>query len=232
MTLEIPPAVSLVIPTINEENNLRTLLPELFALAPLPQVIISDGGSRDNTETVALSFGADLVRGARGRGPQLNLGAEQAKGDVIVFLHADSRLPVVSYRRFLATLNSCPELDGGAFRFSLAHSPGPWPRLYECSVRLRNCVFNLPYGDQGFFLRRHRWSEQTRFAHWPLMEDVEWWQRLSTTLNFRILPFPLITSSRRFEQRGYLRSALRNLRTMIRYKQGVSPVMLAKEYHQ
>lgn len=232
MTMESQPAVSLVIPTLNEEDNLRKLLPELLALAPPPQIIVSDGGSRDSTEAVALSLGADLVRGVRGRGPQLNLGAEQATGGVIVFLHADSRLPVASYRRFLATLRDCPELDGGAFRFSLANSPGLWPRLYEGNVRLRNRLFNLPYGDQGYFLRRSKWSDKTRFAPWPLMEDVEWWERLSNFLNLRILPLPLITSSRRFEERGYLRSALRNLRTMIRYKQGISPDLLAKEYHQ
>jgi rSAM/selenodomain-associated transferase 2 len=232
MTLESPPAVSLVIPTLNEEENLKRLLPELLALTPVPQVIVSDGGSRDSTEAVALSFNAKLVRGVRGRGPQLNLAAEQAKGEVIVFLHADSSLPKTSYHRFLQTLNHSPELDGGAFRCSLAHSTGLWPRLYEYNVRLRSSLFNLPYGDQGFFLRRSKWSDRTRFAPWPLMEDVEWWQRLSTSHNLRILPLPLITSSRRFEQRGYFRSALRNLRTMIRYKQGVSPFTLAKEYHQ
>lgn len=232
MTVDTPPAVSLVIPTLNEEENLQRLLPELLALAPVPQVIVSDGGSRDHTAELAGKLGADLVHGARGRGPQQNLGADYARGEVIVFLHADSRLPEASYLRFLHTLRHCPQMDGGAFLFSLADSPGLWPRLYEYNVQLRNRLFNLPYGDQGFFLRRHRWSEETRFAPWPLMEDVEWWQRLSGSLDLRILPLPLVTSSRRFEQRGYFRSALRNLRTMIRYKQGISPVTLAKEYHR
>jgi len=230
--METPPEATLVIPTLNEAENLERLLPELMDLAPAPQVIVSDGGSRDETAELALQYGAEVVCGARGRGPQLNLGAEQATGTTILFLHADSRLPATSYHRFLQALREYPEMDGGAFRFSLADSGGLWPRIYEGNVRLRNRLFNLPYGDQGYFLRRSRWSEQTRFAPWPLMEDVEWWQRLSRSHHLRILPWPLVTSARRFEQRGYLRSALRNLRTLIRYKQGISPRQLAKEYHQ
>ncbi len=232
MTEETPPEATLVIPTLNEVANMERLLPELLALSPVPQVIVSDGGSGDSTAEVALRFGVEVVCGARGRGPQLNLGAERARGTAILFLHADSRLPATSYHHFLQILRKCPELDGGAFRFSLADSSGLWPRIYEGNVRLRNRLFNLPYGDQGYFLRRSRWNEQSRFAPWPLMEDVEWWQRLSRSHFLRILPWPLVTSARRFEQRGYLRSALRNLRTLIRYKQGISPVQLAKEYHR
>lgn len=232
MAGEIPPEVSLVIPTLNEEQNLQRLLPELFALTPRPEIVVSDGGSNDNTAAVARQLGAHLVYGARGRGPQLNLGADSASGKVLLFLHADSRLPAESYRQFLHTLQDCPEMDGGAFRFSLADSSGFWPRLYENGVRCRNRLFHLPYGDQGFFLRRNSWNGQTRFAPWPLMEDVEWWERLRRTHCLRILPWPLVTSARRFEQRGYFRSALRNIRTLIRYKRGTPPAHLAKEYHR
>lgn len=232
MTVMDSPAVSLVIPTLNEEENLRILLPALFALTPVPQVIVSDGGSHDNTIEVARELGAEVVRGARGRGPQLNLGAEHSRGEVIVFLHADSWLVPASYRGLLHILHRCPEVDGGAFRFSLARTAGFWPRVYEVNVRLRNLILNLPYGDQGFFLRRKMWSDETRFAAWPLMEDVEWWERLRGSLTLRILPWPLVTSARRFEQRGYFRGSLRNLRTLLRYKLGSSPVKLAKDYNR
>ncbi len=224
--------LSLVIPALNEEDNLRRLLPELLAFNPCPQVIVSDGGSTDNTRDIAQELGAIVVSGSRGRGPQLNRGANHCSGKTIFFLHADSIFPEQSYQMLLHTLKNNPKLDGGALRFSLCGTKGQWPRIYESMVWLRNKVFNLPYGDQGFFLRTHHWGKSTKFADWPLMEDVEWWERMDQYFSMRILPLPLVTSARRFEQRGYFISAARNLFTMARYKLGVSPFKLAKEYNR
>lgn len=153
-------------------------------------------------------------------------------GEAILFLHADCCLPAASYHGLIEILHRWPYVDGGAFRFSLGHTAGLWARVYEFNVGLRSRIFNLPYGDQGFFIRRASWLAGHRFAPLPLMEDVEWWQRLSRELRLAILPWPLITSARRFDERGYLRSALRNLWTLTRYKLGVSPTTLAKEYHR
>jgi len=99
-------------------------------------------------------------------------------------------------------------------------------------VNLRCRLFNLHYGDQGFFIRRSNWQDGMQFSEIPLMEDVEWWERLRGKVKMKILPYPLITSARRFEQRGYLVSAIRNLSTLTRYKLGVSPLKLVKEYNR
>jgi rSAM/selenodomain-associated transferase 2 len=226
------PAVTIVIPTLNEAMNLARLLPELLALVPTPEVIVSDGGSSDSTPMVASSYAVSWIDEARGRGSQLNAGGARASGDIILFLHADSTLPQESYTQMILLLAREPELAGGAFRFSLQSTPGVWARVYEFNVKLRNTLLSLPYGDQGFFIRCAIWDQGYHFTEQPLMEDVEWWQRLYRKKVIRILPWPVITSARRFEQRGYLCSSLRNLWTLTRYKLGVSPVKLAKEYHK
>ncbi|WP_028580223.1 TIGR04283 family arsenosugar biosynthesis glycosyltransferase [Desulfogranum japonicum] len=230
--MENPAELSLIIPALNEEDTLRRLLPQLFALAPCPQVIVSDGQSKDKTASVASDLGATVVSGPPGRGAQLNRGVTQASGSTLFFLHADSFFPEHSYHMLLQTLRESPELDGGALRFSLAGTVGAWPRIYEHMVHIRNRTLQLPYGDQGFFLRTHLWEDTTQFADWPLMEDVEWWERIQRQYTMRILPWPLVTSARRFEQRGYLTSAVRNLSTMARYRWGTSPFILAKEYYK
>lgn len=232
MSMQKLPSVSVVIPTSNEAANLSRLLPELCTLVPAPQIIVSDGGSSDSTLSVARSYGITCIAAAKGRGPQLNAGGMQATGDVILFLHADSTLPPRSYLGMVQLLAREPELAGGAFRFSLHHTPGAWARIYEFNVGLRNRLLRLPYGDQGFFIRRAIWDRGYHFADQPLLEDVEWWQRLQRERAVRILPWPLITSARRFQQRGYIKSAIRNLWTLTRYKLGVSPVKLAKEYYR
>jgi len=226
------PTVSVVIPTFNEEVNLLRLLPQLLALPFVPEIIVSDGGSSDGTLRVAEMFNTKRTCLAKGRGPQLNAGAQLAENDVLLFLHADSTLPASSYLAFLEALASDPEVRGGAFRFSLSNSIGGWPRIYEFCVDLRCRLFNLPYGDQGFFIRRSNWQDGMQFSDIPLMEDVEWWERLGGKVKMKILPYPLITSARRFERRGYLVSALRNLSTLTRYKLGVSPWKLVKEYNR
>ncbi|WP_163336358.1 TIGR04283 family arsenosugar biosynthesis glycosyltransferase [Desulfopila sp. IMCC35008] len=222
--------VSVIIPTLNEETNLSRLLPQLQALTPPLEIIVSDGGSVDNSTIIAEKNGVLLCCEGRGRGAQLNAGADLATSDVLLFLHADSTLPVASYCGLLESLAAQEELRGGAFRFSLEGTPGLWPRLYEFNVQLRCRLLNLPYGDQGFFIYRSNWQQGLQFSDIPLMEDVEWWRRVNDTLKMCILPYPLITSARRFQKRGYLVSAMRNLWMLTRYQCGVSPFKLVEEY--
>jgi hypothetical protein len=91
---------------------------------------------------------------------------------------------------------------------------------------------HLPYGDQAFFIRSPLWNENTRYQDWPLMEDVEWWERMRRQYRMKILPWPVVTSARRFKKRGYAVSAFRNLATLMRYKLGASPDKLARQYNQ
>lgn len=226
------PTISVIIPTLNEERNLRRLLPQLLALSSPPEIIVSDGGSEDLTLEIAEQFGVCITSEGKGRGLQLNAGAKLASNDVLLFLHADSTLPETSYLGFLTTLSEETALNGGAFSFSLQGNKRIWSRIYEFNVMIRCKILNLPYGDQGFFIKRKDWNDGFVFSEFPLMEDVEWWERAGKVLNLKILPYPLITSTRRFENRGFLVNAVRNLWTLTRYKFGVSPEQLVKEYYK
>lgn len=221
--------MSVVIPARNEASNLRRLLPQIEALVPRPEVIVAEAGSSDDTCAVALELGAVLVSSPPGRGPQLSTGAATAQGEVFLFLHADSTLSQSSWNALQAALRD-PDLDGGAFRFSLESTSGVWPRVYEFFVGVRSRWLGLPYGDQGFFVRRAIWERVGPFPEIPLMEDVEWWTRLRSQARVKILPAPLVTSARRFQRRGWLASAMRNLSLLCAWKLGIAPERIAVWY--
>lgn len=214
--------VSVVIPARDEAGNLRRLLPELVRLAPRPEIVVAEAGSSDDTRSTALELGAALASSSPGRGPQLNAGAALGQGEVLLFLHADSTLSQPSWDALHEALCD-PDLQGGAFRFSLEGTTGIWPRIYEFFVDLRSRWLGLPYGDQGYFVRRSTWERVGPFQPIPLMEDVEWWSRLRRQATVEILRAPLVTSARRFERRGWLLSALRNLSLLSAWKLGVPP---------
>jgi rSAM/selenodomain-associated transferase 2 len=223
------PLVSVVIPACNEVVNLRRLLPQLAALDPRPEVIVAEAGSADETRSVALALGALVASSAPGRGPQLVAGAQLAQGAVLLFVHADSSLCQSSWNALHKALAD-PNLEGGAFRFSLEGTPGIWPRLYEFFVDLRSRWLGLPYGDQGYFARRAAWERVGPFLAIPIMEDVQWWTRLRRQAKVKILPAPLVTSPRRFQRRGWLSSSVRNLSLLAAWKMGVSPERILSWY--
>lgn len=219
----------MVIPARNEAGNLRRILPQLAALQPTPEIVVAEAGSTDDSRTVAHELGALLATSSPGRGPQLNAGAGIASGDTLLFLHADSSLSRSSWDALQKALRD-PELEGGAFRFSLEGTSGIWPRVYEFFVDLRSRWLGLPYGDQGYFVRRATWERIGPFLAIPLMEDVEWWSRLRRHSKARILRAPLVTSPRRFQRRGWFASALRNLSLLLAWRLGVVPERLSSWY--
>lgn len=221
--------ISVVIPARDEAGNLRRILPRMAMLDPVPEIVVAEAGSTDDTRAVALEFGAVLASSPPGRGSQLAAGARIAKRDVLLFLHADSAPSQSSWDALDEALRD-PRLEGGAFRFSLAGTAGIWPRVYEFLVGLRSRWLGLPYGDQGYFVRRATWERVGPFLPIPLMEDVEWWSRLRSQAKVRILHAPLITSPRRFLRRGWLASAMRNLMILVAWRLGVPPERLASWY--
>ena len=221
--------LSVVIPARDEANNLRRLLPQIAGLSPAPEIIVAEAASTDDTRSVALELGAVLASSSAGRGHQLAAGAKLAQGEVLLFLHADSSLSQASWTALLLALRD-PNLEGGAFRFSLEGAPGFWPRVYEFFVELRSRWLGLPYGDQGYFVRRATWERIGAFLPIPLMEDVEWWSRLRRQARVKMLAAPLLTSPRRFQSRGWLASAARNLTLLAAWKLGVPPERLVAFY--
>ena len=170
------------------------------------------------------------IEAPAGRGTQLNAGAAIARGEWLWFVHADSRLPQGWQDAFRNLTAASDELVGGAFRFAL-DSRAWQARLLERAVACRVRWFGLPYGDQGLFVRRSVFEALGGFAAIPLMEDVEFVQRLKRFGRLRHLKLELTTSARRWQQEGWWRRSLANLLILARYKLGTSPEQLAKRYY-
>lgn len=228
------PFVSIIIPTLNEAQNIRR---QINALSPLPEVeiIFADGGSSDGTlyeiESCAGKIGnVHLIHSHRCRSRQMNAGARRAKGEWLIFLHADTELPAESYHAFVQTAKTNPRLNSGAFTFRVSNQKFVY-RYLEFYVGLRCRLLKLPYGDQAIFVKRSFFKEIGGYREdFPLMEDMELMERLNKQPGFGVLKFPVYTSARRFEADGYLRRTCGNLYLQVLYKFGVHPRELAKKY--
>lgn len=156
----------------------------------------------------------------------MNAGAAVATGEWLLFLHADSRLP----QGWIEHLRRAPvDANGGWFRFAL-DDPAWQARVIERGVRWRVRLFQLPYGDQGLFVRSGVFAALGGFRELPLLEDVEFVRRLGRTGSAFELPLPLLTSSRRWRRDGWFRRSARNLTIVSCYFAGVSPERLARWY--
>jgi uncharacterized protein len=226
------PRVSVVIPVRAEDITwLAALLDQLPRRVGL-EILVSSTGRPDGVGRRLRDHRPDVrwLDGSPGRGLQLNRGADVATGRWLWFLHADSRVPEVWWDAF-AALDARPEVVGGSFRFHLDASA--WQaRLLEWGVALRVRLFDLPYGDQGIFVRRDVFTLLGGFAPLPLMEDVEFMGRLKRQGRLAHLRHRLTTSARRWEARGWLRQSASNLTTLALYRMGVSPDRLARRYHR
>jgi rSAM/selenodomain-associated transferase 2 len=219
----VRPSVSVVIPTLDEEQRLPSAIQSVRADA---DVIVVDGGSGDATRAVAAREGARVLEAPRGRGRQLDQGARAATGEWLLFLHADTRLET-GWADALAALP--PDVVGGAFRFAV-DSPRAAFRVVERAVRLRLRLFALPYGDQGLFVRREVYARIGGVPHLPLMEDVAFVAQLRRA---GPLAFPAVrafTSARRWDRYGIVGTTLRNWSLLALYAAGLSPERLARRY--
>lgn len=218
--------ISAVVPTLDEEDFVGDAIASVAREAG--EVIVADGGSTDRTRDRARAAGAIVVESSRGRGAQLHAGAGAARGDWLIFLHADTRLGPGWSSAIEALPSATP---GGAFRFAV-DSPNPAFRLIEMGARLRCRLFHLPYGDQALFARREAYERAGGFRPLPLMEDVDFVRRLARLGPLALLPRPALTSARRWQARGILRGTLRNWRVLALYALGRSPESLARLYER
>jgi len=228
----LPPLVSIVIPVKGDAPALEDLLRDLSAeTGAAIEVVVSAAVPIDSALAGIRSRYSNViwVESAPSRGGQLNAGAAAATGRWLWFVHADSRAPHGWLAAFRA-LDAAADVAGGAFTFAL--DSAAWQaRLLERAVALRVRWFNLPYGDQGLFVRRCIFESLGGFAPLPLMEDVEFVRRLTRSGRVRHLTLRLTTSARRWEREGWLRRSARNLTTLSLYALGVSPERLARRYY-
>ncbi len=188
-------------------------------------MLLVDGGYDEELDRLAGSRpNVRLIRTAAGRGIQMNAGARLSSADWLLFLHADSQLPF----GWLDRLMACDShVLGGWFRFALDDTA--WQaRMVEHAVAWRVRLFQLPYGDQGLFVRRLVFESLGGYRELPIMEDVEFVRRLTRAGPVTEIPLPLATSSRRWRRDGWLRRSARNMALAGLYFLGVSPSRLAR----
>ena len=224
----MPAPLSVIIPTLNVA---QTIGPCLLALTEgisdglLAEVIFADGDSTDDTAQIADEVGAHLIVADRGRGSQLAAGAETAKGEWLLFLHADS---VLQDGWQAAVLQHMKQRDrAGYFRLRFDDTSSAAAMVARWA-NLRARLFGLPYGDQGLLIRRAHYDKIGGHPAIPLMEDVAIAKALRGQL--RMLDCTILTSADKYQSQGWWRRSWRNFMLVARFKLGADPEKLAKNY--
>ncbi len=225
----VGPRISVIIPALNEAAHLAATLDAALAGAP-HELMVVDGGSVDATCAIARAAGATVLPSAPGRARQMNAGAARATGELLLFVHADTRLPL-NWPEAVREILAQPGVVAGAFAFGLTER-FPGSRLVEWAVNLRSRLRQNPYGDQAPFLRRDLFSKLGGFADLPVMEDYEMNRRLRRQGRILTARSVALTSGRRWKQLGVVRTALINQAMIAGFHLGVSPQRLAHIYRR
>lgn len=224
--------ISVIIPTLNAAPVIG---PTLVSLSPaildpiLTEVIISDGGSSDDIAEMAEATGAKLITGEASRGRQLAAGADAARGEWLLFLHADTSLSDNWVEAVRQHIGAGPD-KAGWFRLEF-NAPGFAPGFVAGWANLRSRWLALPYGDQGLLIHRSLYRTVGAYPDIPLMEDVALARALGRR-RLTALDAVARTGADRYLRGGWLRRGVRNLLTLIRYFLGTSPEVLASTYRK
>ncbi|MBW4613493.1 MAG: TIGR04283 family arsenosugar biosynthesis glycosyltransferase [Desmonostoc vinosum HA7617-LM4] len=240
--------ISIIIPTLNEAKNIQEAISSLRDATQTTsfsaecyanvsnqanlniEVIVVDGGSQDSTVAIAQSLDVKVISSSPGRAAQMNAGAMVASGEILLFLHADTRLPV-GYDVMVCTTLQQAGTVAGAFELQI-DAPLLSLRLVEWGVNLRSHFWQMPYGDQAIFLTKQVFQQVGNFPDLPIMEDFELMRHLKRLGRIVIIPTPVITSARRWLRKGVFKTTLINQIVIIAYLLGVSPAQIRSWYRQ
>jgi rSAM/selenodomain-associated transferase 2 len=224
----VPVFISIIVPTLNEAGGIAAALGRLQPLRPECEVIVADGGSEDATAALARAFADRVIEGERGRAKQMNAGAKVARGDVLLFLHADTALPRDALRLVRLGLGATNRA-WGRFDVTIAGSGGLLAAV-AFLMNARSRMTGIATGDQAIFVTRAAFSAAGGFPDIPLMEDVEMSRRLKALSAPLCIRSRAVTSARRWERDGVLRTIVLMWKLRFAYAMGVDPARLARRY--
>ncbi|HEX4807305.1 MAG TPA: TIGR04283 family arsenosugar biosynthesis glycosyltransferase [Bryobacteraceae bacterium] len=219
--------ISIIVPTLNEQECIAETLSTLQQLEGEKEIIVVDGGSSDETRSLARAQRAQVLTSPPGRGVQLHAGAFNATGDVLWFVHADTTPPPHALKEIRNHLES-PLVVGGNFGLIFDGPSRAARQLTAIYPMLR--ILGLCYGDSGIFVRREAYARIGGFRPLALFEDLDFLRRLRRAGRFVHLRCNILTSSRRFEQRNFALTWLHWTALQILYWCGISPNLLARWY--
>ncbi|MCU0547634.1 MAG: TIGR04283 family arsenosugar biosynthesis glycosyltransferase [Oscillatoriaceae cyanobacterium Prado104] len=219
--------ISIIIPALNEAPRIAQTI-NTAQNAQNVEIIVADGGSKDGTTEIAKSLGVLVISTNPGRAVQMNAGAAAATGDILLFLHADTQLPD-GFDTCARLALAKPHTAAGAFELAIADRRLSL-RVIEIGVNWRSRFWQMPYGDQAIFLPAATFAKIGGFPNLPLMEDFEFVRRLQRFGCIEIVSQPVLTSARRWQQLGVIKTTAINQIVIIAYFLGVPPDRLAFWY--
>jgi rSAM/selenodomain-associated transferase 2 len=222
---------SIIIPALHEKNQINEVIENVCHQdsGGCCQIIVIDGDPAGSTISAIENNGIIRKTAPRGRGKQMNAGAAVAKGEILIFLHADTRLPDNALEKISQVLRD-ERYVGGAFDLKI-DSDRLFLKYISARASLRSRLNRIPYGDQAIFIRKDYFDQIGRFRDIPLMEDVDLMRRIKKDRKkIYILSDKVLTSARRWERDGALYTTLRNQMFIALFYLGVNPCRLAKYY--
>lgn len=221
-----PLSLAVVVPALNEESAIEAAVASAWE-AGADEVVVADGGSTDATRDRAAAV-SRVVVSARGRASQMNAGAAATTSDVILFLHADSRLPRDAAALVRGVLAD-PAVGAGAFRMRF-DAPGLYWRAISALAHARAFWWGITLGDQAIFARRETFLRLGGYRALPILEDLDFADRARRASRFRVLKAEVRTSARRWERRGRLRTSALNWAILLLFRLGARPETLERLY--
>ncbi len=226
------PTLSVIIPTLNEANNLPLLLADLRAWPYKLDLSIVDGGSKDLTISITELLGNKVINSLKkNRGSQLKIGASNSKGDWLLFLHADCRLDKKWVKVLLKIIKESKSRKfAWYFNFKVSDKKIQF-RVLEKAVEFRSHFLQKPYGDQGLLIHKSLYTLSGGFSSIELMEDLEFVERITKITRLKSMGLPLITNGRKWMNTNILKRAFMNARLREKWRKGYNVEKIYKEYY-
>ena len=223
--------ISIIIPTYDEANNLPLLLSDLLCDPKELEILIIDCGSQDKTTDIARIYGAKILKSKdKNRGLQLKIGADNADGEWFIFLHADSRLNGDWFTK-VGSIFTDNQLYIYSFLLKINNKKFFY-RILEVLVNLRSYFLKTPYGDQGLIIHRNTYFKNNGYSSLPLMEDLDFINRLKNKNKLKLLNHPIYTNSRKWENNNIFLQSLKNWNLRRRWKKGESIKSIYSDYYK